>query len=238
MSERINPHGQPVGPPVADWQGARWPASDLLEGRWCRVEALEIERHQADLYGAFAATNGDTSWTYLSYGPFASHEAFATWLRAAHAVPTTCFYAIIDAISGRAVGLASYLRVAPQAGSVEVGHVHFSDALKGTPAATEAMYLMMREAFQLGFRRYEWKCDALNAPSRRAAARLGFRFEGVFRQALVYKGRNRDTAWLSIVDGEWPAIRSALERWLDATNFDADGQQRVRLSDLTRALSA
>ncbi|HET9948325.1 MAG TPA: GNAT family protein, partial [Longimicrobiales bacterium] len=135
--------------------------------------------------------------------------------------------------AARPAGLASYLRIAPEHGSIEVGHVHFGPALRRTPAATEAMYLMMRRAFdELGYRRYEWKCDALNAPSRRAAERLGFTYEGTFRQHIVYKGRNRDTAWYSILDAEWPRVRSALEAWLDPSNFDAEGRQRRRLEGL------
>ncbi|HYW50073.1 MAG TPA: GNAT family protein, partial [Gemmatimonadaceae bacterium] len=146
-----------------------------------------------------------------------------------------CF-AVIDAASSAAVGIASYMRIAPEQGSLEVGHINFSPALQRTPVATEAMYLMMRHAFELGYRRYEWKCDALNAPSRAAAQRLGFAFEGVFRNALVYKGRNRDTAWYSIIDSEWPAVRSAFERWLGPENFDAHGAQRVQLRWLTAPL--
>jgi RimJ/RimL family protein N-acetyltransferase len=141
------------------------------------------------------------------------------------------FFAFVDAASGRAVGLGSYLRIDPSNGTVEVGHLQFSPLMQRTAVATESMYLMMKTAFELGYRRYEWKCDALNAGSRRAAERLGFTFEGIFRQAIVYKGRSRDTAWFSILDAEWPALRAALERWLDPGNFDADGRQRTRLTD-------
>src|SRR5207248_1590774 len=145
-------------------------------------------------------------------------------------------YAMIDATGGRAVGVASYLNINRSAGSIEVGAIAYSPALQRTPAATEAMYLMMRRVFdELGYRRYEWKCNSLNAPSRVAAARYGFRFEGLFRQADVVKGRNRDTAWFSIIDSEWPAIKAAFERWLDPGNFDAEGHQRMSLSSLTRA---
>jgi RimJ/RimL family protein N-acetyltransferase len=146
------------------------------------------------------------------------------------------FFAIVDAASARAVGLASYLRIDPFAGSIEVGHLRFSSLLQRRPAATEAMYLMMRNAFALGYRRYEWKCDALNAPSRAAALRLGLSFEGIFRRAVVVKGRNRDTAWFAATDGDWPALARAFERWLDPANFDAAGRQRVRLGELTAPL--
>ena len=144
------------------------------------------------------------------------------------------FFAIIDRGSGKPVGVASYMRITPAAGTIEVGHIHFSEKMKRSPIATEAMYLMMKKAFDLGYRRYEWKCDSLNAPSRAAAARFGFRYEGIFRQALVYKGRNRDTAWFSIIDSEWPAVRKAFETWLDPGNFDEKGKQKVRLAELTQ----
>jgi RimJ/RimL family protein N-acetyltransferase len=143
------------------------------------------------------------------------------------------FFAIVDRTTSAPLGVASWLRIDPRAGSIEVGHLHFSPRLQRTPHATEAMFLMMQRAFELGYRRYEWKCDALNAPSRAAAQRLGLSFEGVFRQAWVVKGRNRDTAWYAAIDTEWPALRAAFTPWLDPANFDAAGRQRTRLSDLT-----
>lgn len=146
------------------------------------------------------------------------------------------FHAIIDVASGRAVGVAAYMRIEPKMGSIEVGHIHFSPLLQRTPGATEAMCLMMKRAFELGYRRYEWKCDALNAASRAAAQRLGFSFEGIFRQATVYRERNRDTAWYAAIDQEWPALARAFETWLDPANFDEAGRQCVRLSELTRPL--
>ena len=144
------------------------------------------------------------------------------------------FHAVVDRANGRATGVASYLRIEERAGVIEVGHINYAPPLQRTPASTEAMYLMMRRVFdELGYRRYEWKCDALNAPSRAAARRLGFRFEGIFRQATVYKGRNRDTAWFSVLDSEWPALKAAFERWLSPENFDEDGRQRQSLASLT-----
>ena len=172
----------------------------------------------------------------MSYGPFASLDAYRDWMHGVCARDDPLFHAIIDAASGKAVGVASYLRIDPAAGSIEVGHLLYSPLLQRTRAATEAMYLMMKRAFDLGYRRYEWKCDALNAPSRAAAQRLGFSYEGVFRQATVYKGRNRDTAWLSVIDREWPELEQAYTRWLAPANFDADGKQRLRLADLTAPL--
>lgn len=173
-------------------------------------------------------------WTYLPYGPFDTCEAYQTWATTASQSVDPLFYAIIAGNSQQAVGVASYLRIDPAVGSIEVGHLAYSPQLQRTPAATEAMFLLMRQAFELGYRRYEWKCDALNAPSRAAAERLGFAFEGIFRQATIYKQRSRDTAWYSIIDSEWPALRSLFETWLAPGNFDAEGNQRQSLSELTR----
>ena len=177
-------------------------------------------------------------WTYLPYGPFDSFEIYRAWLEEMSRRSDPLFFAIIDRGTDQAVGLASYLRIDPAAGSIEVGHLHYSPLLQRTPAATEAMFLMMERALTMGYRRYEWKCDSLNAPSRAAALRLGFSFEGIFRQATVVKGRNRDTAWFAAIDREWPALKEAFQRWLAPENFDADGKQRERLSDLTRRVLA
>lgn len=210
-----------------------------MDGRYCRVEPLDPERHAHDLWSANADDAEGRMWTYLSVGPFAEEAAYRAWLDQVAPGDDPVFYTIVDARIGQAVGLASYLRIDPANGVIEVGHLQFSPRLQRTPAATEAMYLMMRRAFdELGYRRYEWKCDSLNAPSRAAAERYGFRFEGLFRQAVVYKGRNRDTAWFSIVDTEWPAVRDAFQHWLDPANFDTDGRQRHRLSDLRTISSA
>jgi RimJ/RimL family protein N-acetyltransferase len=172
-------------------------------------------------------------WTYLGVGSFDSFETYRAYVEKVSQTADPQFYAIVDAASTRAVGVGAYLRIDPGNGSIEVGHLAFSPLLQKTPAATEAMYLMMRQAFELGYRRYEWKCNALNAPSRRAAQRLGFSNEGVFRQATVDKGRNRDTAWYAMIDSEWPALEAAFRKWLDPANFDEQGRQRVSLSDLT-----
>ena len=172
-------------------------------------------------------------FTYLAYGPFDSFDAYLTWLQGVSRTEDPLFFAIVDAASGKAAGVASYLRIDPASGSVEVGHIAYAPALQRTRAATEAMYLMMQRAFTLGYRRYEWKCDALNEKSRAAAERLGLSYEGIFRQATVYKGRNRDTAWYAAIDSEWSALDAAFRRWLDPQNFDAEGRQRVRLGDLT-----
>lgn len=223
--EPVSPE-QPVGAPLPDWQQCPRPPRTTLVGRWCTVEPLSAERHAAPLFAAFGARR---LWTYLPYGPFETVAAYGKFLTQFASGEDPLFHAIL--VDGRPLGVASFVRIEPAVGVLEVGHICLSEGLQRTPAATEAMFLMMRRAFdELGYRRYEWKCDALNAPSRAAALRLGFRFEGVFRQATVYKARNRDTAWFSIVDGEWPARRAALERWLAPENFDAGGMQRGALS--------
>ncbi|WP_323765094.1 GNAT family protein [Marinovum sp.] len=222
----------PVGETVPNWSAPPHPSGAVLQGRFARLEPLEAEPHAALLFQAFEGH--DDRWTYLPYGPFHSSAQFHRWVRETVARPEHSFYAIQDRATGGFGGVASFLRIAPEAGSIEVGNIHFAPGLAGTPAATEAMYLMMRWAFDAGYRRYEWKCNALNRASRRAAQRLGFSYEGVFRQAMVVKGRNRDTAWFACIDKEWPALQEAFAAWLSPTNFDPDGRQRERLSDLTR----
>jgi RimJ/RimL family protein N-acetyltransferase len=204
-----------------------------MAGRLCRLEPLEASRHSEALYEAHALDTEGRNWTYLPYGPFASPEDIAGWIRSVAKGEDPLFFAIVDPVTQRAIGWASYLRIDPVMGSIEVGHLAYSPALQRTPAATEAMYLMMRRAFdELGYRRYEWKCNSLNSASWNAAERLGFRYEGTFRQAWVQKGRNRDQAWFSIIDSEWPAVRTALEAWLDPSNFDQSGVQLRRLQEL------
>jgi RimJ/RimL family protein N-acetyltransferase len=204
-----------------------------MTGRFCRVEPLDPERHAAELFAANRLDRDGRNWTYSAAGPFDRLDAYRAWIDKTCLGQDPLFHAIIDAARGSAVGVAAYLRIEPAVGVIEVGHINYSPLLQQKPAATEAMYLMMRRAFdELGYRRYEWKCDSLNAPSRAAALRLGFRFEGVFRQATVYKERNRDTAWFSIIDSDWPALKQAFERWLDPDNFDAEGRQRRRLSEV------
>jgi RimJ/RimL family protein N-acetyltransferase len=207
-----------------------------MVGRYCEVESIDPARHAADIHAANLTDPEGRIWTYLAYGPFATLEEYSAWMEAACLVEDPLFHALVDRSTGRAVGVASYLRIDPANGVIEVGHINYSPLLQKTQAATEAMYLMMRRVFdELGYRRYEWKCDALNAGSRAAAARLGFQFEGVFRQASLYKGRNRDTAWYAVIDKDWPAVKAAFERWLDPSNFDASGRQRQSLSRLMGA---
>jgi RimJ/RimL family protein N-acetyltransferase len=199
-----------------------------MQGRFCRLERFDAERHLEPLFAAYAEDDG-RMWTYLPWGPYPDTRAMG----ASTAETADAFQRFVIIPQDEApAGQASFMRHAPAEGSVEVGAVIFAPRLQRTPAATEAMYLMMRRAFETGYRRYEWKCDALNAPSRAAALRLGFTFEGVFRQERVYRGRNRDTAWFSVIDAEWPILGLAFERWLDPANFDHSGAQRRRLSEL------
>ena len=235
-AQRLNELGQPIGLAVTGWAPPPAPPRQPMAGRFCRVEPLDVERHAADLHTANRADAAGRMWTYLPYGPFDSLDTYVDWMRRVCQRDDPLFHAIVDGATGRAMGVASYLRIDPPAGSIEVGHINFSARLQRTPAATEAMYLLMKQAFERGYRRYEWKCDALNAASRAAAQRLGLSFEGVFRQATVYKGRNRDTAWYAAIDAEWPALREAFLAWLAPDNFDGAGRQRTRLTDLTRPI--
>jgi RimJ/RimL family protein N-acetyltransferase len=223
--------GQPVGLPV-DTTPARRPSPLALEGRYGRVERLDPKYAKA----LWKAVEGhDQIWTYMSYGPLADFPAFSQWLAERVTLDDPYSYAIVDQ-SEQALGIATLMEIRPAMRVIEVGHILYSPALQRTPLGTEAQYLLARYVFEtLGYRRYEWKCNALNAPSRRAALRYGFVFEGVLRQHMIAKDRNRDTAFFSMLDSEWPARKAAFERWLAPENFDADGRQRVGLSDLNRA---
>jgi RimJ/RimL family protein N-acetyltransferase len=233
MPNDVNALGQPIGFEVDGWKPPPRPPRQPMIGRTCRVVPLDPPRHGAQLHAANLLDREHRNWTYLPYGPFATLDAYEGWLRTVAAADDPMFHAIVDAATGDAVGVASYLRIDPAAGSIEVGHINYSPKLQRTIAATEAMYLMMQRAFGLGYRRYEWKCHSLNVPSRAAAQRYGFSYEGIFRQARVDKGRNRDTAWYATIDREWPALDAAFRRWLDPANFDQAGRQRTSLSALT-----
>jgi RimJ/RimL family protein N-acetyltransferase len=228
-----NALGQPIGRALPDWTPPPRPPRTPMIGRDCRLEPM-AERFAADLHAANRRDRDGRNWTYLAYGPFDSEAEYRDWLVRTCLGEDPLFHAIVA--GERAVGVASYLRIEPAHGSIEVGHIHLSPALQRGRAATEAMFLLMQRVFELGYRRYEWKCDALNGPSRAAAQRLGFSFEGVFRQAAVYKRRNRDTAWYAMTDSDWPRVREAFAAWLDPGNFAADGGQRVSLRALTRPL--
>jgi RimJ/RimL family protein N-acetyltransferase len=231
MAEHFNELGQPIGFPLPQWTACSRPPRSAMEGRFCIVEPIEPVRHAAELHAANSLDREGRNWTYLPYGPFGRLEEYRLWLDRASAGDDPLVHAVIERSSGRAVGVASYMRIDPAAGVIEVGGINYAPPLQRTPAATEAMYLMMRRVFDdLCYRRYEWKCDALNAPSRAAALRLGFQYEGTFRQATIYKARNRDTCWFSILDSEWLALKARFERWLDPANFDAQARQRRNLA--------
>ena len=231
---RRNESGQPIGRALPDWKAPPFPPRTPLAGRYSRVEPLDEAAHSRDLWDAQRDDPQGLRWTYSFHGPYAEFAAYQRWLQGAQASRDPQFYAIVDAADGRAAGTCAYMRIEPAHGVIEIGNIWLAQRLARTRAATEALYLLMANAFALGFRRYEWKCDSCNLPSRAAATRLGFSFEGLFRQAIVYKGRNRDTAWYAIVDGDWRrGLREAFLRWLDPANCDAEGRQKQRLSELT-----
>lgn len=233
---RTNALGQPIGAPLPEgWAPPPRPVRAVIEGRLVRLEPLVVAHAEA-LHEANGLDRQGRLWTYMGYGPFESLEAYRHWVGEVTRDGDPLYYAVARQEDGRPVGVASFMRIAPAAGVIEIGNLCFSPLMRRTPGATEAIFLMLRWAFEAGYRRVEWKCDALNAPSRRAAQRFGFTYEGVFRQAIVYKGRNRDTAWYSVIDAEWPALRAAFEAWLDPANFDAEGRQSVSLGELTRPL--
>lgn len=226
-----------LGREVKNWTPPPRPADDAMEGRVVRLEPLNADAHAADLHRAFAGH--ESLWDYMPYGPFVSAGAYHRWAKEREAAEDPRFFVLRNRATGHCGGIASYLRIAPEAGSIEVGHICISPEMQKGLAATEAMWLMMDWAFRAGYRRYEWKCNALNMASRRAAQRLGFSYEGIFRNHLVVKGRNRDTAWFSITDGEWPQRAEGFERWLAPENFDAQGRQKASLTDcMTQAGAA
>ena len=232
---KTNEFGQPIGDDLpVGWREPIIPKREPMLGQYTRVEPLRIADHAQDLFIANQYDKTGEDWTYLGYGPFESFTDYVAWLETVCESEDPMFWAYIDSNTDRAVGLGSYLRINPKVGSIEVGHLRFSPLMQRTLLATEAMFLKMELAFSLGYRRYEWKCDALNIPSKRAAERLGFKFEGIFRQATHYRGRNRDTAWFSIIDKEWPAVKAAHKEWLNPSNFDSRGVQQKPLSHFFR----
>jgi RimJ/RimL family protein N-acetyltransferase len=233
MTARQNPFGQPIGPAVDGWSArARPPRTNML-GHYCRLEPVDVQRHEAQLLAAYLEAPDGRDWTYLFHERPQNAADFRVYLTGLQESRDPLHFTIVDTAADRCVGTAALLRIEPAHGVLEVGSIIFAPRLQKTRAATESMYLMMRRAFdELGYRRYEWKCDSLNAPSRAAAARYGFTFEGIFRKAIVYKGRSRDTAWFAITTDEWPRIRAAFQAWLDPANFDTTGNQKRRLADL------
>ena len=233
MTARLNEFLQPIGAALPDWQGARLPDGRPLVGRYCRLERIDVERHAADLYEAFQDAPDWRDWTYLFAGPFDTLAAYRTYLTAVEKLTDPLHYAVIDLVSGKPAGTLALVRIDAPNGVIEVGSVTYSPRMKRTRLSTEAMSLLLKYVFEdLGYRRFEWKCDSLNAPSRAAALRYGFKFEGIFRQAVVTRQRNRDTAWHAIIDSEYPALQAAYARWLDKRNFDGEGRQIMQLANL------
>lgn len=225
-----NEFGQIIGEEVKNWQGAKIPPKNLIVGSHCILEPLIAEKHGSQL---FEARNPASLWTYLPYGPFNTKSDFDNHLQQIIATSDNLAYAIIDPKNHQVIGMACYMRINPEHGTMEIGHLFFSQKLQKTIAATESMYLMMKRAFDdLNYRRYEWKCNSLNQGSINAAKRLGFKFEGIFRQHFIFKDRNRDTAWFSIIDSEWPEIKSRFLKWLDPKNFDSNGNQYLSLGQV------
>ena len=222
---------RPVGAIVDPPPVGTVPDMRPLHGRWIRLDHVSTVKHAADLHASFDGKDPEGHvWTYMGYGPFASAEIFTEWVKQREAARDPWFYAFIRRDSGKAVGMGAFMRNDAANGVIEIGHIWMSPGLQKTREATEAIYLMMRHCFDdLGVRRLEWKCDSLNTPSRKAADRFGFTFEGIFRQHYIIKGRNRDTAWFSMLDTEWPKAKAAFETWLREDNFDASGQQKAKL---------
>ncbi len=224
---------------LAGWTARLRPSAPVLEGRWCRLERFDPAQHGDSLYAASMARGADARFRYLFETPPANRAEFDAWAERAAAGEDPFFYAVVDAATGQAEGRQALMRITPEHGVIEIGSILWGQKVARTRMATEALYLAARYIFDaLGYRRFEWKCDALNEPSRRAALRFGFQFEGVFRQHMVVKGRNRDTAWFAIVDAEWPRIRTGMERWLDSGNFDNEGAQRRSLGEMIEAANA
>lgn len=229
---QYNRYGQPVGDALPGWQPRPLPQRIVLHGRYCRLEPL-ARSHADALFTAYQLDGDGRGWTWLAREPEESAEQYAAWVESMEQLQDPLHFAVIDTQTERPVGTLALMRIDANNGVIEVGHVHFSPLLSRTPASTEAQWLLMRYAFAtLGYRRYEWKCNSLNEPSRQAALRLGFQYEGRFRQALVVKGHNRDTDWFSIIDGEWPDVDAAMQCWLAPDNFTADGKQRCSLTSL------
>ena len=235
MDQNYNQYGQAIGEALVNWSARSLPGDVTLEGAFCRLEPLDVARHASDLYGAYRSAPDGRDWTYMFVGPFKDEGEYRQYAEKAARSTDPKHYAVIDNVLGKAVGTLALMRVDPGNGAIEVGNVAFSPLLKQKPASTEAQFLLMQYVFDvLQYRRYEWKCDSLNAPSRKAADRLGFRFEGVFRQAVIYKGRSRDTAWFSIIDKEWPLLKATFLAWLSADNFDNDGKQLRTLTEIRK----
>ena len=224
---------QPTGETIPNWTSRQFPPHTKMEGQYCSIDILDIEEHAENLFNAFTKDINNNDWIYLPYGPFETQKEFEEWLQKECTGNDPLFHTIIDRNNNKPVGMASYLRINPNDGVIEVGHIHYSTLMKKKIIGTEVMYLMMKRVFdELEYRRYEWKCNALNTRSCDAAHRLGFKFEGIFKQHMISKGHNRDTAWFAILDKDWPQVKTNFEKWLDKNNFNEDGIQKVSLSSL------
>jgi RimJ/RimL family protein N-acetyltransferase len=226
-----NKQSRPVGAVVDPLPPGKGPDLRPLHGRWVRLDALNVAKHADQLFVSFSGAVGeDDIWTYMPYGPFKENDGFVQWLTEKEASRDPWFYAFVKRDGSRALGMGAFMRLDASNGVIEIGHIWFAPELQRTRDATEVIFLLLRHGFDdLGVRRLEWKCDSLNAASRRAALRFGFSFEGVFRQHYIIKGRNRDTAWFSLLDSEWPSVRKAFEIWMKDENFDAQGCQKAKL---------
>lgn len=223
---------------LSDWTGRQLPARAAMEGHFVRLEPLDPIRHGDGLYAATITPDRHERFRFLTDEVPQQRQNFDKWMQASAASSDPSYFAVIDRLSGRIAGRQSYMRIDTANGVVEIGNILWNEPVARRPAATEALYLFARHVFdELGYRRFEWKCNNHNTPSKRAALRFGFTFEGVFRQHMVVKGQNRDTAWFSMIDKDWPLIRAALEAWLEPQNFTADGEQKVRLEDVRSALA-
>ncbi len=230
---------QPLSDDLKNWQPRQRPERRVLEGRYVRLEPLDVARHGDGLYEASSVVDAADRFRWLFDYPPESHAAFQPWLEKAAASEDPLFFAVIDKASGKVAGRQTLMRIEPAHGVIEIGNIYWGPLVSRKPAATEAQFLFMKYAFDdLGYRRYEWKCNNANEPSKRAAERFGFQFEGVFRQHLIVKGQNRNTAWYSIIDKEWPALKRAYREWLDPANFDSEGRQKRRLEELRAEAAA
>ena len=229
---KLNEFGQPVGEALPEWQPVEPPTISYIEGKYCRLERLDAHRHAESLYQAFQQSEDERNWTYLPYGPFTSLQDYRDFLVGMANKSDPYQFAVIDSATGNAVGTVALMRIDVTNGVIEVGHLVYSPFMQRTAMSTEVMSLLLEYVFfTLGYRRLEWKCDSLNAPSRAAAVRFGFTFEGIFRQMLVTQGRNRDTAWYALLDSEYSRLRVGYQAWLAPDNFDAAGMQMQRLTD-------
>ena len=233
MSSRRNQYGQEIGPPTPGWSERQRPQRGIIVGRYCRLEPVDAKIHATDLFAAYMEAPDSRDWTYLFAERPESEDQLREYLEKLAASEDPLHFAIVDTDTGKAAGTAALMRIDPANGVIEVGSIAFSPRMQRARLGTDAMYQMMRVAFdELGYRRYEWKCDSLNGPSRTAAERYGFTYEGIFRKAVIYKGRSRDTAWFSITADEWPRVRRAFESWLEPTNFEPGGRQRRSLREI------